>query len=90
MGYGRQYNNYNNYNNQQRNYGGNNNYSQQQQQQQQLQPVQHSMTIEEQIDKRLDIFALILQKAQEKGIDRDTLLMGQGLTAWVTSMLIGK
>lgn len=74
------------------NYGGGNNYQRnnfnggnQQQFQQQAKPP---VNLEEEIDKRLDLFAMILQKAQEKGIDRDTFLMANGLTAWVTSLLI--
>lgn len=66
----------------QRNNTGNQNYSRQQ--------AQPTMSLEDKIDQRLDLFNLILQKAQEKGIDKDTLLMGQGLSAWVTSMLISK
>lgn len=68
----------------QRNNTGNQNYSRQQAQ------LTTTMSFEDQIDQRLDLFNLILQKAQEKGIDKDTLLMAQGLSAWVTSMLISK
>lgn len=72
----------------QRNNTGNQNYSRQQTQQ--TQQTQLTMSFEDQIDQRLDLFNLILQKAQEKGIDKDTLLIAQGLSAWVTSMLISK
>lgn len=66
----------------QRNNTGNQNYSRQQ--------AQPTMSFEDQIDQRLDLFKLILQKAREKGIEEDTLLMAQGLSAWVTSMLISR
>ena len=60
-------------------------------QNQQQQPAQQSAapqpTLEEQIAQRLDTFKLILDMADERGIERDTLLMGAGLTAWVTSMV---
>lgn len=80
---------YGNYgNNNYRSNGGyqrNNNYQgQQQPAQQSAAPLQ---TIEEQIAQRLDTFKLILDMAEERGIERDTLLMGAGLTAWVTSMV---
>lgn len=45
------------------------------------------VSIEEQIRERLQTFQLILQIAEELGISKDDLLMGQGLTAWVTSMV---
>lgn len=86
MAYGQ--NNYGNNGYGKKNYGGNNygnnNYQQPQQQQQPPQPQQ---TIEEQIAQRLDTFQLILQMAEERGITKDDLLMGAGLTAWVTSMV---
>lgn len=45
------------------------------------------VSIEDQIRERLQTFQLILQVAEELGISKDDLLMGQGLTAWVTSMV---
>ena len=71
------------------NFGGGNqyqrNFNNNQQFQQQQKPP---MNVEEEIDKRLDLFAMILQRAEEKGIKADTLLMASGLTAWVTSLMI--
>lgn len=59
----------------------------QNQQQQPAQAPAPQLPIEEQIAQRLDTFKLILDMAEERGIERDTLLMGAGLTAWVTSMV---
>lgn len=59
----------------------------QNQQQQPAQAPAPQLTLEEQIAQRLDTFKLILDMAEERGIERDTLLMGAGLTAWVTSMV---
>ncbi len=71
------------------NFGGGNqyqrNFNNNQQFQQQQKPP---MNVEEEIDKRLDLFAMILQRAEEKGIKTDALLMASGLTAWVTSLMI--
>lgn len=58
-----------------------------QNQQQPAQAPAPQPTLEEQIAQRLDTFKLILDMAEERGIERDTLLMGAGLTAWVTSMV---
>lgn len=81
---------YGNYGN--NNYGSNgyprrNNNGYQNQNQQQQQPPQQEVPIEDQIAHRLDTFKLILQMAEERGIAKDDLLMGAGLTAWVTSMV---
>lgn len=78
---------YGNYGNNRGNYG-NNRYNnnggfQQQQPAQQQQPEK---TIEEQIAERLDVFQMILQQAEQRGIAKDDLLMS-GVTAWVTSMV---
>ena len=62
-------------------------YGYQNQQQQPAQTPAPQPTFEEQIAQRLDMFKLILDMAEERGIERDTLLMGSGLTAWVTSMV---
>ncbi len=73
-----------------RNYGGYQNRGGAGYQNQQQQPAQAPApqpTLEEQIAQRLDTFKLILDMAEERGIERDTLLMGAGLTAWVTSMI---
>lgn len=73
-----------------RNNGGYQNRSNSGYQNQQQQPAQAPApqpTLEEQIAQRLDTFKLILDMAEERGIERDTLLMGAGLTAWVTSMV---
>ena len=59
----------------------------QNQQQQPAQAPAPQPTLEEQIAQRLDTFKLILDMAEERGIERDSLLMGAGLTAWVTSMV---
>ena len=81
---------YGNYgNNNYRNNGGyqNRGGSGYQNQQQPAQTQAPQPTLEEQIAQRLDTFKLILDMAEERGIERDTLLMGAGLTAWVTSMV---
>lgn len=71
-----------NYNNR-GNYGGN---GYQQQQPQQPQPPAQEKSIEDQIAERLDVFQMILQQAEQRGIAKDDLLMS-GVTAWVTSMV---
>ena len=81
MAYGNYGNNRGNYgNNRSNNNGG---FQQQQPMQQQQQPEK---TIEEQITERLDVFQMILQQAEQRGIAKDDLLMS-GVTAWVTSMV---
>lgn len=52
------------------------------------QSQQPQLSIEEQIAQRLDIYALILRMAEERGIAKDELIMASGLTAWVTSMVV--
>lgn len=71
------------------NFGGGNQYQRNFNNNQQFQPQpKPPINVEEEIDKRLDLFAMILQRAQEKGIEKDALLMASGLTAWVTSLMI--
>lgn len=79
---------YGNYGNNRGNYGNNrynNNGGFQQQQPQQPAPAPEK-SIEEQIAERLDVFQMILQQAEQRGIAKDDLLMS-GVTAWVTSMV---
>lgn len=79
---------YGNYGNNRSNYGynrGGNGGGYQQQQPQQSTPAPEK-SIEEQIAERLDVFQMILQQAEQRGISKDDLLMS-GVTAWVTSMV---